>query len=553
VDPLPCRRVEWRNLPGIPSLFRDYVADFGRVAGFFRGNPREAGRFREAADAILAHPRPRAAVATILARQNAGLGAPPAALANAARLGEAGALAVLTGQQVGLFGGPLYTLYKALTAVRLAARLAAELGAPVVPVFWMAAEDHDLAEIDHAGILDASDRAQTIRVPLAPQGGAVLPANLRLDGAVQEAHAGLAAGLPPTAFRDEALAALAAAYAPGRTWAEAFGRWLAALVGRHGLVLVDPSDPEVKRLWAPLFAREVADAPRSSARLGEATAALRALGHHGPIGARADGLNLFLLDGQRSALRLGPGGVEVKGQAAPLARAELLALARQAPERLSPNVALRPVAQDSLFPTLAYVGGPAEVAYFAQLGGVYAHFGIPMPLVVPREGLTLLEGKVERLLGRHGLTLPDALADVEGLLGRLVARHLPPELTTALAEGRGAVEAAFARIEPLVRQADPTLEPTARQALGHVKGQLDLLEKKVRQALKRRSDELRGQAERLHAHCFPFGMLQERGLSPIAFLARYGPGLLDALLATIEGAGWDHRVVSLQALPGPPR
>jgi bacillithiol biosynthesis cysteine-adding enzyme BshC len=308
---------------------------------------------------------------------------------------------------------------------------------------------------------------------------------------------------------------------------------------------VDGADPALKRLAAPVLQQEVAEAPRSSERILEASRALRALGYPTQIEARPDGVNCFLLrDGRRPLVRDGA-DLKLRDSGERLAAADLRHLAREAPERLSPNVALRPIVQDALFPTLAYVAGPGELAYFAQLRPVYETFDVPMPLILPRAFFTLLEPRTLQLLEKFRLGLPDLTREPEQLASQVLRAQLPPDLEATLARARSGVDELFREVGEAVAAVDPTLRATVGQSAGHIKGHLDQLQKKAVQALKRREEETRSQVQRLRQALMPGGRPQERVFPALPYLARHGAGLLDAVHDAIDGPGWTHRLLHL--------
>jgi bacillithiol biosynthesis cysteine-adding enzyme BshC len=539
-------RLDIREMPGCSPLVRDYVHHFDRVSSFFAQNPHASGTYAAQAEICAQREYRRAELRAALLTQQAAWGAPPIARQRIDELCTPRGLAVITGQQTGLFGGPLFTLYKALTVVALAAELERALDRPVVPLFWMASEDHDVAEADHVQMLDRSGTLVQIRHTAwgEPPGG-FMPANLRLGPAIHDTLTRVGELLPATEFTDALRDALAQAYTPERTLAEAFACWMTALLGETGLVLVDAADPGMKRLAAGIFRREVEEAPGTSVAIVEVSRALRAQGYPTQIEARPDGVNCFLLAEGRRALVRDPTGFRLRDTGETIAPASLLRMVQDSPERFSPNVALRPVVQDALFPTLAYVAGPGELAYFAQLRPVYAAFGVPMPAIVPRASLSLLDPRVAQLLDRFHLPLQDLTAEPEQLASRLLRAHLPPDLGATLAAARQGVEEIFRRLGEAVAAVDPTLQATAGQTGGHIKGHLDQLEKKAVQALKRREADTRQQIQRLRDALMPGGKLQERVYPVLPFLAKYGPALLTALRACIDAPGWEHRLVTI--------
>jgi len=535
-------QLDLRRLPTTSAVLRDYAHAFERLAPFFARNPRGAGAWDEAARQVAGRAYPRPALSAALLARHEAWGAPDLVRQRIRELGDPASLAVVTGQQTGLFGGPLFTLYKALTALRLAEQLREALRRPVVALFWMASEDHDVAEADHVVLPDRAGALYTVRHAAWGSPG-VMPAQLRLGPDVSETLARALDLLPESDFLPALAALLRQAYRPEHTLAEAFARWLLGLLGRFGLVLVDAADPTLKRLAAPVLLQELAEAPRSSGKILEVTRALRAAGYPGQIEARPDGVNCFLLqDGRRPLVREGA-DFRLRDSGERLPAADLLRLAREAPERLSPNVALRPIMQDALFPTVAYVAGPGELAYFAQLRPVYEAFGLPMPLILPRAFLTLLEPRPGQLLEKFRLGLPDLVKDPEQLASRVLRAQLPPDLDVTLARARAGVDELFREVGEAVAAVDPTLRATAGQTAGHIKGHLDQLQRKAVQALKRREEETRQQIRRLREGLMPGGRPQERVFPALPYLARHGFGVLDAVYGAIQGPGWTHQVL----------
>ncbi len=537
-------RLDLRSVPGTPRLLQDYVHDFSRLAPFFTADPQAPQSYREHARHLDGRAYARRDLCELLAAQNAAWGATPLARQRIEELGQPRALAVVTGQQTGLFGGPLFTLYKALTGVRLAAQLQEALGRPVIPIFWMASEDHDVAEADHVQLLDAAGNLVGLRHAAWGSPG-FLPANLVLGPAIEQTLRRVWDLLPATSFTSGLQATLAAAYSPRHTLADAFARWMVSLLGETGLVLVDAADPRLKRLAAPILQREVEEAPRSSREILAQSDGLRALGYAAQIEARPDGVNCFLLQDGRRSLTREAAGFRLRDSGDVLSAGRMQALARERPESLSPNVALRPVLQDHLFPTLAYVAGPGELAYFAQLRRLYQAFDVPMPLIVPRAFLSLADRRTLQLLDRFHLSLADLTQEPEQVITRVLRAQLPPGLESTLGKAREGVDAIFREVAEAIAAVDPTLRATVGQSAGHIKGHLDQLERKAVQALKRREAEMRQQIQRVRQLLMPGGKPQERVFPVLPFLAKYGPGLVEVIRSGIGGPGWEHIVLTL--------
>ena len=542
-------RLDFRQMPGTPSLLRDYIHAFDRLASFYVEDPRARGAWARRAEAVDRRRYPREALAAALRSRHTRWEAPGAALDRIAVLTDPRALVLITGQQTGLFGGPLYTLYKALTVVRMAEQLAADLARPVVAAFWLADEDHDVAEADHVTLPDRAGNPVTIRHARWGSPG-YMPANLQLGESISAELQQVKELLPTSDFAPTALDALAQAYRPERTLADAFAQWLLYLLGDTGLVLVDAADPQLKALATPIFERELAEAPTSSRRILQATQALGAQGYPAQIEARSDGVNCFLLQDGRHPLVRDEGGFRLRDTGTHVPREDALRMARNEPERFSPNVALRPVVQDFLFPTLAYAAGPGELAYFAQLRGVYDAFDVSMPLIVPRASLTLVESRTGQLLDRFDLRLGDLTRDPEQLASRVLRAQLPPDFDAALAKARAAVDDIFGEVGQVVAAVDSTLRATVGQTAGHVKGHLDQLQRKAVQALKRREEETRKQVQRVREALMPGGRPQERIFPLLPYLAKYGRPVLSTIRQAIAGPGWDHLLLPLPSTAG---
>lgn len=532
-----------RELGWIRPLVGTYAFDFETVAPLYAGNPARPQAWRDAIARRHASSLSTAAIAGIVAAQQAARDAPPAAREAAARLADPRTVAVVTGQQAGAFGGPLYTLLKAVTAIQLARRVSAEHATPVVPVFWVDAEDHDWEEVRSATVLDAEFQPREIRLP-DPEGAGEQPvAALTLDGRVAATLDALAEALPPTDFSAMVMDALRAAWHPGANMAIAFARWIEGLLGPYGLVVFEAADPAAKALARPVFLRELREPGRTSALAIEAGQQLAARGHQPQVVPHADSLALFHLDGGRRAIRR-HGDRFLIGETEVTAEA-LVREAEAAPGSFSPNVLLRPIVQDTLFPTICYVAGPSELAYLGQLGGVYAHFGLPMPLMYPRGSATLVDAPAARFLARYEFPLSDLRPQDESALNRLLESQLPPEVEQSLKDADETIRASLQRVVDALPALDPTLAGAARTTVSKMEHDLRALHGKVIQASKRRHETLRRQFTRAQSQIFPLGHPQERTLAVAFFLNRYGPALVDRLLEELPLEMGRHWLVTI--------
>lgn len=533
--------VDIRAYPGFRKLAIDYAYAFDELREFFVGDPAKPQAWTDVIDRVhaVSPRRDSQAIADALANQQQRRGAPPEARAAAERLRHPSSVAILTGQQAGLFGGPLFTLLKAVTALKLASRVHHDYGVPTAAVFWIDAEDHDWNEVAGTQVLDAEYQARTIRLSDPPGAGLLPVARLSLDASVTTAIDELAAVLPQTEFTGSLLTRLRSAYRPGVGMSEAFGRWLEFTLGEFGLVVYCASDRATKPLVRHVFARE-AQFPGTTAELAaRAGAGLVARGYHAQVEPHADSLALFSLDGGRTTIRIQDGRYQVGEMVQDLP--SLLRGIDAHPDAFSPNVLLRPIVQDTLFPTVAYVAGPNELAYLGQLRPVYEHFGVPMPLMYPRASATLLDSAGARFLNRYAMPMAALQAQDESALNHLLEAELPPEIEQAYHGAAAALEERLQRLIEALPALDPTLEGAARSVQGKVRHELQGLHSKIIHAAKRRDETLRRQFSRTRAQAFPDGHGQERTIGFVYFLNRYGQDLIDRLIAELPldlGSHW---------------
>ncbi len=509
-------------------LAADYAFAFDRLSSFYPGNPMRDDAWRDVIVRAHAVPRATPRLAAILRAQLLARQAPPEALEAAAAFAEPQTVAVVTGQQAGLFGGPLYTLHKAITAITLARRVSREYGVRAVPVFWIDAEDHDWEEVRSCTVFGEEHQPGTVRLADLDGAGERSIGRLVLGAQGDAAVSALEGVLPPTEFTAELLAMLREAYAPGRSMSEAFGRVLEHMLGRFGLVVYDASDPASKPLAADLFARALLDPGRTSHLAAESGAALEALGYHAQVSTVEHSAPLFLMNGAREAIRFHGDTATAGDRDIPLA--ELVALARTAPERFSPNVLLRPLVQDTTFPTICYVGGPAELAYLGQLKGVYAHFGVPMPLIAPRASASVVDSATLRMLAKYDVPFADFRRQDELTLNHLLERQLPPAVDASFADATAAILARMEAVTAAAAVVDSTLEGAAKGTLGKMQHDLQALHGKVVHAAKKKDETLRRQFRRTQGQLFPNGHPQEREVGAVWLLNRYGAAAVDRLV-----------------------
>jgi len=523
--------VDVRRFPWIRRLAADYAYDFRSVAPFFSGDPADRGAWADAIARTQAHDRRRDDIAAVIARQQERRGAPARAREAGRILADRKTVAVVTGQQAGLFGGPLFTLFKALTAIKLAEQVSRDHNVPAVAIFWIDAEDHDWEEVRSCTVFDEALAPRGVSLPARPGAEPAPVATITLDRSIIDALDEVERLLPPTEFRESIVASLRRAYAPGLGMADAFGRWMEEVLGHRGLVVYDSSDVTAKPLVSQVFARELSTPGQTVKLAALAGSDLTARGYHAQVHGQDDGVALFYLerqvDGGRRAIRQQDGHFVIGDQ--PFAPAALVEQATTQPAGFSPNVLLRPIVQDTLFPTICYVAGPNELAYLGQLRGVYEHFGVPMPLFYPRGTATILDSAALRFLTKYKLPLEALQAQDEAALNDLLRTQIPPAVEESFTEAEKVIDAQMTRLVSAMPALDPTLEGAARSTLERMQRDLQNLHGKMIQAAKRRDETLRRQFIHARALAFPGGHAQERTIGFLSFLNQYGPALVDRL------------------------
>jgi len=519
--------VDVRRFPWIRKLAADYAYDFRSVAPFFSGDPADRGAWADAITRTQAHDRRRADIAAVIAAQQERRGAPGRAREAGRSLADGKTVAIVTGQQAGLFGGPLFTLFKALTAIKLAEQVSRDHKVPAVAVFWIDAEDHDWEEVRSCTVFDEALTPRSVSLPARPASEPAPIATITLDQSIINALDEVERLLGPGEFRESLMAGLRRAYTPGRGMADAFGRWMEEVLGHRGLIVYDSSDAASKPLVSQVFARELSMPGQTVKLAALAGSDLTARGYHAQVHAQDDSLALFHLDGGRRAIRQQDGRFLAGDQQ--YTAAAIVEQATTQPAAFSPNVLLRPIVQDTLFPTICYVAGPNELAYLGQLRGVYEHFGVPMPLFYPRATATILDSAALRFLTKYKLPLEALQAQDEAALNELLKTQIPPVVEESFTEAAQAIDTQMAHLVQTIPTLDPTLEGAARSTLERMQRDLQNLHGKMIQAAKRRDETLRRQFIHARALAFPGGHAQERTVGFLSFLNQYGPALVERL------------------------
>lgn len=533
-----CECLPFTSVPHTSRLFLDFLSHSGNTKEFYR---RSTNLSEWAADESkhISYPRERRyAVADILEKQNRRPGLAARTEANLKKFRE-GAAVVVTGQQVGVFGGPLFAILKALTAAELAAKAEAA-GVPAVPVFWLATEDHDLEEVSRVSVPAVNGSLSVLSVaPQALEGAPV--GNIRLGEEVRQEADRLAELLGPSEITD----ALLDAYRPGETMGNAFSKLYASVFSDWGVILIDAYDPELHRIAEPIYRSAAERAAELDRLLLERGKHLENSGYHQQVKVTNSSTLLFeIRDGRREVIQRSNEHFKVGG--ARYSKDELLSRISAHPETFSANVLLRPVIQDYLLPTLAYTGGPAEVAYFAQAGVVYQQLLGRVTPVLPRFSATIVEPKQEKLLSRYGLKVADTFQSRDALRERMARYVLPASLKTGFERAEASVSSSMEQLRADLQRLDPTLVESARKAEAKMRYQINRLGRRAARAELNRNAVIDSHAQNLTTHLFPHKNLPEREIAGVYYLAKYGRDLLHKLYEAARKECPDHRILYLE-------
>jgi bacillithiol synthase len=530
--------ISFREIPQTTKIYSSFLDDFEHVAKYYAYPPNIAG-VTESARKVQIDPRVRAGVVEVLREQNRKF-APGGVVEaetekNLDRL-AAGAVAVVTGQQVGLFGGPAYSLYKAITAACYAAELT-KRGIEAIPVFWVATEDHDLAEINHASL---NTRAGFSELKLEA-GGAGAGAGAGADAVKEGRRVGEillgegitalvveAAGKLEGEFAEEIAAALRESYTPAETYGSAFAKLLARLLHGRGIVFIDPLDVRLHRLSASVYRRALDEADALRESLMARSKELENGGFHAQVKVAAESTLLFYnVDGVREPLRVREG--KFNAGRATFTAEELHAAIEATPDAFTPNVLLRPIVQDTLLPTAAYVGGPAEVAYMAQAEVVYQRLLGRMTAILPRASFTVIDGTMDRILKKFDLGFRDVMRGRQHLRPRMEEKFLPAALAEKFDRDEKALQELFAGYREPILKLDASLAGSLELAEQKILHQFSTLKAKAARAESLRGDVLDRKEKMIFDALYPHHELQERTLSALPWLAHYGAEFLDGL------------------------
>jgi bacillithiol synthase len=482
-------------------------------------------------------------VAAVLRRAHARLGASVETLENLDRLAQPTTFVVIGGQQPGLLTGPLYTVYKAISIIKLAEALRRQYPYEFVPLFWNASDDHDWAEVNHAYVVDGTAQLQRLEYPLDPQYEGWPVGEIPLGHGALMVIRRLSEALAGQGFMDEVKALLLETAEVSATFGEWFSRLMLMLFRQYGLIMVEPGVPELKRLAIPLFEQAIEDPLVPSQLANEIGDALEERGYQRQLHKDPTLCSFFLReDGRRETVRYAHGVFRVGSRT--YTKADFKMLVQDNPERFSPNALLRPVMSEFLFPTAAFVGGAGELNYLVQTRRIYEYFDVPMPAPHLRLGYTLIDPATSSILDKYQLQ-PLSLREHDRALTEWIRAHADIASPALWQELREQVYRPFSDLKERVRAVDPTLETSLEGTLNYMMGRIGKFEKKLVRHLKKAEHLTATQLRRAAEALYPQHDLQERTLNGMSYLSRYGMALVDTLVEAVPESYGKHYMVEL--------
>ncbi len=540
--------VPFSAIPEQSRLFIEYQTDPASFRKYYPNVVTSVSELAAFAPTVrAAQSADRNAVCNALIDINTACRASAATMSNIDLLRDKSTVAVLTGQQTGLFTGPLYTIYKALSAVKLAERLTAE-GTPAVPMFWAATEDHDFDEVANISIIASDGSVATITYNSATRIAESQVGSTLLDATITDAIRELTASLPQSGFSDDVEQMLSTAWTPGRKFGGAFLTQLAQIFRSFGLIFVDPQNASLKRLSVPIYQDAIRSADEIVAKITERSKAMIGEGYHAQVLVEGDYFPLFWQTdkGERTAIRQIDDGIyRSKADKREFTTAELLDIAANDPERLSPGVMLRPVVQDYLFPTICYFGGGAEIAYFGQNSVVYETLGRPVTPVLHRQSFTIVESRNQRTLDDLGLEFTDLFAGIESLLPMLIEKHISPDTARLFADVEAEINTELDRLDQNLSALDVTLGANLAKRRRKMIYHIGAMRKKAYRAELRKSETINARISAAFSTLYPEGHLQERSINVVTYLNKYGANFIDWLYQSIDLDDRGHRLIHL--------
>lgn len=514
------------------KLFDDYLK--GNLNDYFRYNFTDSEYLKKVALVVNTKHIDRHLLYKVVFNGNKKLRASAKTLQNIELLKQPEALCVFSGQQTGILGGPMLTVYKALTTVKLAEKCQQILKRPVVPCFWMATDDHDFEEVRWASFLQRDGELTTVSYNPLNTPSNIPVAEMVLDENVNEMLESVENSLIDTEFKQPLVDILKEFYSPGRKLSEAFAMLLNYFLGDWGIILVDPNFTGMKEFFSSVYSREILHHDKTQQLFKQRTDQLLKNGYHAQVHKTSESLNLFYHNKGRQNISIEGDFYHPEGTSDNFSAKELLEIVDKSPQRFSANVLLWPVAQCTAFPTLGQAVGPSELAYFAQIEPFFEFFDVPFPVIYPRFGMTIVEPHIKRILNKYELKLPQLKNELERTIGTVIETLYPSKTAEAVVSLQNHFNDDLEKYSMMLQKTDPEGYQHLINFKKHIDYELKQLQKKLKASNKKRHDELTSQIRKTYSYIFPVNKLQERVLSPVYFANKFGPEIFQKIFESLN-------------------
>ena len=536
-------------IPESNSLFETYLKDFDRVKDFYHYN------FESNWDAIIQKRKSekfdRKKIAEILTHQNKEWNASQPVFNNISKLNTNNSFLIITGQQAGIFTGPLYTIYKILTALKLSEWLGnkyADLN--FIPCFWLEVDDHDFKEINHIGFFNKNNELRQLES--AEESNDLLkPIHERqINSELSNWRSIIKEEFYETEFLDNVLDKFFEKYAINRAYSDAFARLISDLFGQYGLVVLNPTDPEVKKLGRPIYKKIIENPAQIQKIFNERSELLNQLKFQPQIQLLSNQTLLFFKDNKKQRIRVdfdekGDFLLKYNDQYESLGNSKLNGIIETTPEQISPNVVLRPIIQDYILPTISYVAGPAEIAYFAQIGAIYDDLNQTMPVIYPRHRITIVENKIQKVLEKQQIEITDLFKHRSQFLEIYIQQKQNEKIFNEIESIQTEINQKVDQLEKIISETDPTLINTIQKTGQKVNSNIEQIIHKLTNSIEQKEAVEINQIKRTLLHLFPEDNFQERVINIIYLLIKYGPDLINNIYERLPVDSKEHHILYL--------
>ena len=539
--------INFSDIPGHQNLYLDYMYEFESVKEYYKYNFRDREKYKKIFKSLTESERfIQKRLKGILEDQYSDLIPSNKTQKNIELLAKGNTLAVVTGQQLGILGGPLYTFYKIITAIKLCNYLAERYDEfNFVPVFWLEGDDHDFNEVRSISIIDNENNNINIgyKEEIDPDDVKRSVGLIEFDESIDDFFNKLEENLRNTEFKNSLLDNLKNIYTSGRTFKTSFRQLIHSVFDEFGLVILDPQDKQIKDLLKPIFRKEITDFREHTEKLVHVSAKLEEI-YHAQVKVKP--VNLFLsTDDGRYLIEPVENEYKLKRKRKSFTQEELLELVENEPERFSPNVLLRPICQDYILPTAFYVGGPSEIAYFAQVTPLYDFYQIQPPIVYPRASATILEPNINKTLEKYDVTINEIFLGVDELKKKVIDSLTENRVDDIFTDAENEVELTFDRLREKLFELDKTIADTSKKYRGKIFNTLNELKGKAEQAQNQKYEVTLRQLDRASTLLFPSGNLQERELNYTYFVNKYGDGFIKKIFDLLEIDEFKHQIIEI--------